>query len=225
MGRIVAASQLAVKGAKVLVLEQYVIPVGSSGFYERDGLKFDVGSSVMFGFGGKVLCDRYFEVINYPVGGVGVTAKALAKGLVNQGSEILYKINAMNIILENGKAVSLSATGVSSAVFSMIFFQMDSLLSFLELEKKLFPGLKSSIVFKEVGTPKTNRRYLACDSGTYGPIPRRVPKGLMGLLFNTTAINGVYCVGHSCFPGQGVIAVAFSGVMCARRVAADLEHD
>lgn len=78
------------------------------------------------------MCDRYFEVINYPVGGVGVTAKALAKGLVNQGSEILYKINAMNIILENGKAVSLSATGVSSAVFSMIFFQMDSLLSFLE---------------------------------------------------------------------------------------------
>lgn len=56
MGRIVAASQLAVKGAKVLVLEQYVIPVGSSGFYERDGLKFDVGSSVMFGFGGKVGC-------------------------------------------------------------------------------------------------------------------------------------------------------------------------
>jgi hypothetical protein len=25
-----------------------------------------------------------------------------------------------------------------------------------------------------------------------------------------------------CFPGQGVIAVAFSGTMCAHRVAADL---
>lgn len=35
-------------------------------------------------------------------------------------------------------------------------------------------------------------------------------------------INGLYCVGDSCFPGQGVIAVAFSGVMCAHRVAADL---
>jgi prolycopene isomerase len=29
-------------------------------------------------------------------------------------------------------------------------------------------------------------------------------------------------VGDSCFPGQGVIVVAFSGTMCAHRVAADL---
>lgn len=36
------------------------------------------------------------------------------------------------------------------------------------------------------------------------------------------AINGLYCVGDSCFPGQGVIAVSFSGVMCAHRVAADI---
>ncbi|KAF8403414.1 hypothetical protein HHK36_011517 [Tetracentron sinense] len=90
------------------------------------------------------------------------------------------------------------------------------------LEKKLFPGLKSSIVFKEVGTPKTHRRFLARDNGTYGPMPRRIPKGLLGMPFNTTAIDGLYCVGDSCFPGQGVIAVAFSGVMCAHRVAADI---
>lgn len=36
------------------------------------------------------------------------------------------------------------------------------------------------------------------------------------------AIDGLYCVGDSCFPGQGVIAVSFSGVMCAHRVAADI---
>lgn len=36
------------------------------------------------------------------------------------------------------------------------------------------------------------------------------------------AVDGLYCVGDSCFPGQGVIAVAFSGTMCAHRVAADL---
>lgn len=54
IGGLVAATQLAVKGAKVLVLEKYVIPGGSSGFYERDGFKFDVGSSVMFGFSDKV---------------------------------------------------------------------------------------------------------------------------------------------------------------------------
>ena len=42
------------------------------------------------------------------------------------------------------------------------------------------------------------------------------------ILWNLQAIDGLYCVGDSCFPGQGVIAVAFSGVMCAHRVAADI---
>ena len=188
----------------------------------------------------------------------------------------------------------------------------------------------------QVGSPKTHRRYLARDKGTYGPMPRSTPKGLLGMPFNTTvspiitshechsncsfrnhlskkysgylplpfingaslsfftslvlslqkwsaintcwnvntpllsslpnsinnhlwiffqitrfissfgsnwsidtssswekiswvmtwwnlqAVDGLYCVGDSCFPGQGVIAVAFSGVMCAHRVAADI---
>ncbi|XP_076924086.1 prolycopene isomerase, chloroplastic-like [Bidens hawaiensis] len=485
IGGLVAATQLAVKGAKVLVLEKYVIPGGSSGFYERDGYTFDVGSSVMFGFSNKgnlnlitqalaavgckmevipdpttvhfhlpnnlsvqvhreyddfiseltsrfphekegilkfynecwkifnalnslelksleepiylfgqffkkptecltlayylpqnagsiarnyikdpevlsfidaecfivstvnalqtpminasmVLCDRHFGGINYPVGGVGGIAKSLTQGLVDQGSEILYKANVTNIIIDNGKAVGVrlsdgreffAKTIISNATrwdtfgkllkkqdlpkeeenFQKIYVKAPSFLSihmgvkaevlppdtdchhfvleddwknleepygsiFLSiptmldsslapkgrhilhifttssiedwqglstkdyeikkelvadkiisrLENKLFPGLKAAIEFKEVGTPKTHRRYLARDSGTYGPMPRGVPKGLLGMPFNTTAINGLYCVGDSCFPGQGVIAVAFSGVMCAHRVAADV---
>lgn len=55
IGGLVAATQLAAKGARVLVLEKYVIPGGSSGYYTRDGFKFDVGSSVMFGFSDKVI--------------------------------------------------------------------------------------------------------------------------------------------------------------------------
>lgn len=485
IGGLVTGTQLAVKGARVLVLEKYLIPGGSSGFYERDGFTFDVGSSVMFGFSDKgnlnlitqaleavgcrmevipdpttvhfhlpgglsvrvhrdynefiteliskfphekeginkfysecwkifnalnslelksleepiylfgqffkkpaecltlayylpqnagdiarkfikdpqllsfidaecfivstvnslqtpminasmVLCDRHYGGINYPVGGVGGIAKSLAKGLEDKGSRILYKANVTNIILENRKAVGVrladgreffSKTVISNATrwdtfgklvkvdelpeeeknFQKIYVKAPSFLSihmgvkssvlppdtdchhfileddwsrlekpygsiFLSiptvldsslapeghhilhifttssiedwkelsrkdyeekkevvadeiirrLESKLFPGLKSSIVFKEVGTPKTHRRYLARNDGTYGPMPRKTPKGLLGMPFNTTAINGLYCVGDSCFPGQGVIAVAFSGVMCAHRVAADL---
>ncbi|XP_043692968.1 prolycopene isomerase, chloroplastic isoform X1 [Telopea speciosissima] len=485
IGGLVAATQLAVKGAKVLVLEKYVIPGGSSGFYQRDGYTFDVGSSVMFGFSDKgnlnlitqalaavgckmqvipdpttvhfhlpdnlsvqvhreyndfiadltnkfphekegilkfygecwkvfnalnslelksleeplylfgqffqkplecltlayylpqnagdiaqkfirdpkllsfidsecfivstvkasqtpminasmVLCDRHFGGINYPVGGVGGIAKSLAKGLVDKGSKILYRANVTGIILEHGKAVGVrlsdgreffSKTVISNATrwdtfgkllkgedlpkeeedFQRVYIKAPSFLSihmgvkaevlppdtdchhfvlesdwtrleepygsiFLSiptvldpslapegchilhifttssiedwkdlpqkdyeakkelvaddiisrLESKLFPGLKSSIVFKEVGTPKTHRRFLARDNGTYGPMPREIPKGLLGMPFNTTAIDGLYCVGDSCFPGQGVIAVSFSGIMCAHRVAADI---
>ncbi|KAE9619533.1 putative prolycopene isomerase [Lupinus albus] len=485
IGGLVAGTQLAVKGARVLVLEKYVIPGGSSGFYQRDGYTFDVGSSVMFGFSDKgnlnlitraleavgsqmqvvpdpttvhfhlpnnlsvrvhreydqfieelirkfphekegilkfygvcwkifnalnslelksleeplylfgqffqkpvecltlayylpqnagaiarkyiqdpqllsfidaecfivstvnalqtpminasmVLCDRHYGGINYPLGGVGGIAKSLAKGLNGQGSEILYKANVTNIIVEQGKAVGVrlsdgreffAQTIISNATrwdtfgkllkgeeipkeeenFQKLYVKAPSFLSihvgvkaevlppdtdchhfvlendwtelekaygsiFLSiptvldsslapegrhilhifttssmedweglprqeyeakkqlvadkiisrLEKKLFPGLRAAIDFIEVGTPKTHRRYLARDEGTYGPMPRNIPKGLLGMPFNTTGIDGLYCVGDSCFPGQGVIAVAFSGVMCAHRVAADI---
>ncbi|XP_019098869.1 PREDICTED: prolycopene isomerase, chloroplastic-like isoform X2 [Camelina sativa] len=283
-----------------------------------------------------VLCDRHYGGINYPVGGVGGIAKSLAEGLVDHGSDILYKANVKSIILDDGKAVGVrladgreffAKTIISNATrwdtfgkllkgeklpkeeenFQKVYVKAPSFLSihmgvkaevlppdtdchhfvlednwknleepygsiFLSiptildpslapdgrhilhifttssiedweglppkeyeakkeevaaeiiqrLEKKLFPGLSSSITFKEVGTPRTHRRYLARDKGTYGPMPRGTPKGLLGMPFNTTAIDGLYCVGDSCFPGQGVIAVAFSGVMCAHRVAADI---
>jgi prolycopene isomerase len=37
IGGLVTASQLAAKGAKVLVLERYLIPGGSGGSFRRDG--------------------------------------------------------------------------------------------------------------------------------------------------------------------------------------------
>ena len=53
IGGLVTASQLAVKGAKVLVLERYLIPGGSGGSFRRAGYTFDVGASMIFGFGQK----------------------------------------------------------------------------------------------------------------------------------------------------------------------------
>jgi prolycopene isomerase len=53
IGGLVTASQLAAKGAKVLVLERYLIPGGSGGSFRREGYTFDVGASMIFGFGQK----------------------------------------------------------------------------------------------------------------------------------------------------------------------------
>jgi hypothetical protein len=58
IGGLVAATQLAIRGARVMLLEKYVIPGGSSGYFQRDGYTFDVGSSVMFGFSDKVCTHR-----------------------------------------------------------------------------------------------------------------------------------------------------------------------
>lgn len=88
--------------------------------------------------------------------------------------------------------------------------------------EKIFPGLDLGLDYLEVGTPRTHRRFLGREDGTYGPIPTQRLWGLLGMPFNRTAIPGLYCVGDSTFPGQGLNAVAFSGFACAHRVAADL---
>jgi len=88
--------------------------------------------------------------------------------------------------------------------------------------EKIFPGLDAGLDYLEVGTPRTHRRFLGREDGTYGPIPRRKLRGLLSMPFNRTAIKGLYCVGDSTFPGQGLNAVAFSGFACAHRIATDL---
>lgn len=86
----------------------------------------------------------------------------------------------------------------------------------------IFPGLEAAIEHCSIGTPRTHRRFLGRQGGTYGPMPQHRLPGLLGMPFNRTAIPGLYCVGDSTFPGQGLNAVAFSGFACAHRVAADL---
>ena len=482
VGGLVTATQLAAKGAKVLVLERYVIPGGSSGYFERNGYRFDVGASMIFGFGdqgttnlltralaavgmeletiadpvqihyhlpdglelkvhrdyekflqelihhfpheaqgirqfydecwrvfnclntmellsleeirylmrvffqhpfaclglvkylpqnagdvarryikdpkllqfidmecycwsvvpadctpminaGMVFSDRHYGGINYPKGGVGQIALKLVEGLEKAGSEIRYRARTTEIILERGRAVGVrlasgevlraqriisNATrwdtfekllpkempkfeqrwqnryrkspsflslhlGVRGDLLTpdtdchhivledwqrldasegTIFVSIPTLLdpslappnhhiihtftpSWIEdwqglsvqeyQEKKelaaqrlidrleqIFPGLNQALDYQEVGTPRTHRRFLGRDDGTYGPIPRRKLLGLLGMPFNRTAVPGLYCVGDSTFPGQGLNAVAFSGFACGHRVATDL---
>ena len=85
-----------------------------------------------------------------------------------------------------------------------------------------FPGLKQATLFREVGSPRTHRKFLNRADGSYGPIPSRRPLGMLGMPFNRTSVKGLYCVGDSTFPGQGVNAVVFSGFGCAHRVLCDI---
>ena len=93
---------------------------------------------------------------------------------------------------------------------------------FVRRLEKVFPGLSDAIIFREVGTPRTHRRFLNRVDGTYGPVPSRRPFGMVGFPFNSTDVEGLYCAGDSTFPGQGVNAVVFSGFGCAHRILVDL---
>ena len=86
----------------------------------------------------------------------------------------------------------------------------------------ILPDLEQNIDHKEIGTPKTHKKFLGRYEGSYGPIPRKKLLGLLPMPFNTTKIKNLYCVGDSCFPGQGLNAVAFSGYACAHKIGAKL---
>jgi prolycopene isomerase len=92
----------------------------------------------------------------------------------------------------------------------------------IERLEKIFPGLNAGLELMEIGTPRTHRRFLGRDDGSYGPIPRYKLPGLLTMPFNRTSIPNLYCVGDSTFPGQGLNAVAFSGFSCGHRIAVDL---
>lgn len=55
---------------------------------------------------------------------------------------------------------------------------------------------------REVGTPKTHRRFLGREDGTYGPIPAKRLNGMLGMPLSRTELDGLYCCGDSTFPGQ-----------------------
>ena len=95
-------------------------------------------------------------------------------------------------------------------------------LYILEKISKIIPNIKNNISHKEIGTPKTHKKFLGRFEGSYGPIPSKKLLGLLPMPFNTTKINNFYCVGDSCFPGQGLNAVAFSGYACAHKIGSKL---
>ena len=92
----------------------------------------------------------------------------------------------------------------------------------IEKIERVLPGISQTISHKEVGTPRSHRRFLGRHQGSYGPIPSVQLPGLLPMPFNSTGIKNLFCVGDSCFPGQGLNAVAFSGFACAHKVGADL---
>lgn len=55
---------------------------------------------------GMVFCDRHYGGINYPLGGVGRIPEALAEGLRERGSFLVYKANVSSLTIMLSKLLS-----------------------------------------------------------------------------------------------------------------------
>ena len=90
--------------------------------------------------------------------------------------------------------------------------------SVIRRTEKILPGLSDAVEVKLFATPLTNQRYLNRYKGSYGPL-LYPGQNVLRKPQNRTVVRDLYAVGDSTFPGQGVIAVTYSGVSCASYVA------
>ncbi|MEI7694302.1 MAG: FAD-dependent oxidoreductase [Chlorobium sp.] len=84
--------------------------------------------------------------------------------------------------------------------------------------ERILPGLSKAIELKVLATPLTHERYLNRRDGSYGPL-LKPGQNIMQKPQNTTPVKNLYAAGDSTFPGQGVIAVTYSGISCASYIA------
>jgi prolycopene isomerase len=72
----------------------------------------------------------------------------------------------------------------------------------------ILPGLAGAITHREVGTPRSHRRFLGRSGGSYGPFPALRLPGLLPMSFNRTGISGRYCVAIPVSPPRSLSHIA-----------------
>ncbi|TNJ38420.1 FAD-dependent oxidoreductase [Chlorobaculum thiosulfatiphilum] len=93
--------------------------------------------------------------------------------------------------------------------------------SLIARAESLLPGLREAVELTVTATPQSHVRYLNRRDGSYGPL-LKPGQNILLKPQNRTPVKNLYAAGDSTFPGQGVIAVTYSGVSCASYIARQL---
>jgi C-3',4' desaturase CrtD len=87
-----------------------------------------------------------------------------------------------------------------------------------QLEVRL-PGFKKeNIIFKTVSTPKSWQDWTWRKFGRVGGIPNTMDKTILDLVGAETGFEGLYLVGDTVYPGQGIAGVCLSGQNAVHRI-------
>lgn len=89
-----------------------------------------------------------------------------------------------------------------------------------ETLRELAPEWEDEILHEMTASPRTFERFTRRHDGYVGGIPRRAGLHNYRHLWPSPAIDGLYIVGDSLFPGQSALAAALGGVKLAEHLAA-----
>lgn len=87
-----------------------------------------------------------------------------------------------------------------------------------QLEQHLHGFQQKHILFKTVSTPKSWQEWVYRKNGRVGGIPNTLEKSIFELQGAQTDFEGLYLVGDTVYPGQGIAGVALSGRNAADRL-------
>jgi len=77
---------------------------------------------------------------------------------------------------------------------------------------------KGDVVFQSAATPKTWQDWTWRKMGRVGGIPQNMSRTLDGLIGSETPVKGLYVVGDTVYPGQGVAGVCLSAQNAVHRI-------
>ncbi len=86
------------------------------------------------------------------------------------------------------------------------------------LEQKLDGFKKEHIIFKNVSTPKSWQDWTYRRFGRVGGIPNTMSRKVWELVSAQTPFKGLYLVGDTVYPGQGIAGVCLSGQNAVHRI-------
>jgi C-3',4' desaturase CrtD len=92
------------------------------------------------------------------------------------------------------------------------------------LEQKLDGFKKEHIIFKNVSTPKSWQDWTYRRFGRVGGIPNTMSRKVWELVSAQTPFKGLYLVGDTVYPGQGIAGVCLSGQNAVHRIKQSVAH-
>ena len=76
-------------------------------------------------------------------------------------------------------------------------------------------------MFKNSSTPKTWQDWTHRKFGRVGGVPNTLSRSVFELTGSKGVIEGLYFVGDTVYPGQGIAGVALSGINAVERMKVD----